>query len=193
MKRTVCFPVLFLFSLLGGKVFLLSCRSGDNLTQRITGQTFQPDSTVVRLLGANTCETLYAPAAVVAYKMRSRQSESDTLIGQYAIDRCIGELDASCYSILQFFLKDSANYVLSDEWTKAPFSPNMGFTFLNRDGGEVHLLLAFNGNQLQVMDGDQVVLHRLFRNERYLLRFAIGLLPDSRYLNALFKHSSDSH
>lgn len=187
MKRTVCFPVLLLASLLGGTTLFYSCRSADNMTQRITGQVFQPDSSVVCLLGASTCETLYAPEAVLAYKMRPKQSESDTLIGQYAIDRRIGELDASCYSILQFFLKDSANYVLSDEWVKTPFSPNVGFTFINHDGNEVHLLLAFNGNQLQVVSEDQVLLHRLFRNERYLLRFALGLLPDNRYLNTFLK------
>lgn len=152
------------------------------MTETFTGKDFLFDSIVKTWLGDSICEVLSSPIDVYAYKMRPKQSETDTLIADYAIDYVIGKLDKSCYAALQFFLKDTANYVLTDEQVKTPFSPNIGFEFINRKHEKVSLLLAFNGNQLKVIGQEQTILHKQFKNEYFLLRFAEKLLPQNEFI-----------
>lgn len=185
MKRNIYFSMNLLLSLLVGSVIFFSCKSGQDLTGKITGGDLPADSVVSNLLGDTLCRLLYAPSAVSAYKMRPQQADNDTLIATYAIDYSIGELDASCYSILQFFLKDSTNYVWTDELVKTPFSPNIGFEFTDANREKMFLLLDFNGNQMEIVVQNRIVLHRQFRNEHYLLRFAYGLLPENKYIRSL--------
>lgn len=176
--------LIALFLLVGTAIFF-SCGSSHSLTEKITNQDLPTDSVVSMLLGDTISSFLYSPSAVYAYKMRPQKTETDTLIVDYAIDYLIGELDVSYYSILQFFLKDSSNYVLTNEKVKTPFSPNIGFEFVNHNQEKVYLLLAFNGNQLELIIQNQVILHRQFRNERFLLRFVWGLLPENEYIKSM--------
>lgn len=185
MKRNVCFSTLLLLSLLTGAIILFSCKSNLHLINKVTNQSQPADSVVLNLLGDTISHMLFSPSVVYAYKMRPQKAENDTLIGTYAVDYLIGELDSSYYGILQFFLKDSTNYNWTDELVKTPFSPNIGFEFVGDNQEKIHLLLAFNGCLLEILSRDQVVLHQQFKNEHYLLRFAKGLLPQSKYINHL--------
>lgn len=182
-------PVTVVLAMLASTVFLFSCRSSQELPGRITCRDLPTDSAVSSLLGDTVCNVLYAPSVVYAYKMRPQKTENDTLIAGHAIDYPIGELDASCYSVLQFFLKDSNNYVWTNEKVKTPFSPNIGFEFTGEKQRKIFLLLAFNGYQLAIATQDQVLLHRQFKNEHYLLRFAWSLLPDNKYIKNLLDAS----
>lgn len=159
-----------------------ACKSSRNMTETFTGKDFPFDSVVASWLGDSVCDALCAPSLVYAYKMRPQRAEADTLVGGYAVDYVIGRLDESCYAPLQFFLKDTANYVLGDEVVKTPFSPNIGFEFASPKHGKTYLLLAFNGNQLQIVNQGGTVLHKQFRNKYFLLRFAEKLLPDNEFI-----------
>ena len=86
--------------------------------------------------------------------------------------------------MLQFFLKDTANYVLIDESVKTPFSPNIGFEFIDRRHRKVSLLLGFNGNQLKIISQEQTVLHKRFKNEYFLLRFTERLIPNNEFIKS---------
>ena len=138
-----------------------ACKSSRNVTETFTGKDFPFDSVVVAWLGDSVCDALQAPSWVYAYKMRPKRAETDTLVGGYAVDYVIGRLEESCYVPLQFFLKDTANYVLGDEVVKTPFSPNIGFEFASPKYGKTCLLIAFNGNQLQIVSQDRIVLLKL--------------------------------
>lgn len=159
-----------------------ACKSSRNVTETFTGKDFPFDSVVASWLGDSVCDALCAPSFVYAYKMRPQRSETDTLVGGYAIDYVIGRLGESCYAPLLFFLKDTANYVLGDEVVKTLFSPNIGFEFASSKYGKTYLLIAFNGSQLQVVSQDRTVLHKQFRNKYFLLRFAEKLLPDNEFI-----------
>lgn len=159
-----------------------ACKSSRGVTGTFTGKDFPFDSVVAAWLGDSVCDALHAPSFVYAYKMRPKRAETDTLVGGYAIDYVIGKLDESCYAPLQFFLKDTANYVLNDEVVKTPFSPNIGFEFASPKHGKTYLLIAFNGSQLQIVSQDRIVLHKQFRNKYFLLRFAEKLLPDNEFI-----------
>lgn len=184
MKQKVCCSCLLMFTLLTGSILLTSCMSSRRAARKITSQDLPSDSIISTLLGDTVCHTLYSPSIVHAYKMRPQESERDTMIADYAVDYHIGELDASCYSILQFFLKDKVNYVLTDEIVKTPFSPNIGFEFIGSGQERVYVLLAFNGNQMKVISSNHSI-HKLFKNEHFLHRFAHSLLPDNSYINHL--------
>lgn len=185
MIRNVCFSVLLPLFLLVSTTLFFSCRSCRDATKRISCQDLPIDSVISTLLGDTVCSVLYAPSTVHAYKMRPQQADSDMLIAEYAIDFPIGELDASCYSILQFFLKDSANYVWTDEMVKTLFSPNICFKFTGKNENTVYLLLAFNGNQLKIVTKEKTILYRQFRNEHTLLRLTWALLPENKYIKSL--------
>lgn len=173
-------PITLVFlSFLSG---ISSCTSGRNMTETFTGKDFPFDSVVASWLGDSICNAFHAPSVVYAYKMRPQRAETDTLAGGYAIDRVIGKLDESYYTPLLFFLKDTANYVLTDEMVKTPFSPNIGFEFASHKYGKVLLLLAFNGNQLKVISQGKTILHKTFKNEYFLLRFTERLVPDNAFI-----------
>ena len=172
---------LVLVTLLFLSVFS-ACKSSRGVTETFTGKDFPFDSVVASWLGDSVCDALHAPSWVYAYKMRPKRAETDTLVGGYAIDYVIGRLDESCYAPLQFFLKDTANYILNDEVVKTSFSPNIGFEFASPKYGKTYLLIAFNGNQLQIMNQGKTVLHKQFKNEYFLLRFAEKLLPDNEFI-----------
>ena len=65
---------------------------------------------------------------------------------------------------------------------KTSFSPNIGFEFASPKYGKTYLLIAFNGNQLQIMNQGKTALHKQFKNEYFLLRFAEKLLPDNEFI-----------
>lgn len=164
-----------------------SCRSGQNLPWKIDNHSIVPDSQVVALLGDTICQLVYNPTEVIGYKMRPQKAEQDTLIAQYAIDYKIGELAASYYSILQFFLQDILNYDLSGSIVKTPFEPNIAIKFVDENKEELYLLVAFNGNQLAFVKDDKVYCRQQYIHARYLVKFALGLLPDNEYLKTLLK------
>lgn len=159
-----------------------TCKSSRNMTETFTGKDFPFDSVVAAWLGDSVCDAFHTPSWVYAYKMRPKRAETDTLIGGYAVDYVIGKLDESCYAPLLFFLKDTANYVLSDETVKTLFSPNIGFEFASPKYGKTYLLIAFNGSQLQVVSQGRTVLHKQFKNKYFLLRFAEKLLPGNEFI-----------
>lgn len=155
------------------------------MTGRITIHDFPSDPGVSDFLCDTVRDALFSPATVYAYKMRPQKTEKDTLVTGHAIDYTIGELDVSCYSILQFYLKDITNYVCTDEKVKTLFTQNIGFVFEGVNNEKVYLLLAFNGNQLEIVYRDSPILRCQFTNERYLLRFAYALLPENEYIENL--------
>lgn len=99
MKRNVCFSTLPLLSLLTGAIILFSCKSNLPLSNKVTNQSQPADSVVLNLLGDTLSHMLFSPSVVYAYKMRPQKAENDTLIGTYAVDYLIGELDSSYYGI----------------------------------------------------------------------------------------------
>lgn len=164
-----------------------SCRSSQNIPRKIDNHSIVPDSQVVVLLGDTICQFVYSPTEVIGYKMRPQKAEQDTLIAQYTIDYKIGELAASYYSILQFFLQDILNYDLSGSIVKTPFEPNIAIKFVDENKEELYLLVAFNGNQLAFVKDDKVYCRQQYVHARYLVKFALGLLPDNEYLKTLLK------
>lgn len=168
---------------------VLSCRSNQEITKNFVGSDFLFDPVVSGWLGDSVMCIIETPKEVYAYKLKPKSSEQDMLIGEYAVDTVIGRLDVSYYAPLQFFLKDSANYILADESVKTPFSPNVGFEFINEKQEKVHILLAFNGNQLEVLYQGLVVVHKEFRNEYFLLRFVEKLLPENQFIKRKLLHN----
>lgn len=173
-------PVIFIFLSIFSA--LSACKSSQDMAKTFKEQDFPFDSLITGWLGDSICEVFYEPSGVYAYKMRPTYAETDTLIGGYAVDYLIGRLDESCYAVLQFFLKDTANYVLTDESVKTPFSPNIGFEFIDRRHRKVSLLLGFNGNQLKIISQERTVLHKQFKNEYFLLRFTERLIPNNEFI-----------
>ena len=49
------------------------------------------------------------------------------------------------------------------------------------------MLGAFNGNQLAFVKDDKVYCRQQYVHARYLVKFALGLLPDNEYLKTLLK------
>lgn len=152
------------------------------MTKTFREQDFPFDSLITSWLDNSICDVFYEPYRVYAYKMRPTYAPTDTTIGGYAIDYCIGRLDESYYAVLLFFLKDTANYVLTDENVKTPFSPNIGFEFIDRKNRKVSLLLGFNGNQLKIIYQEQTVLHKQFKNKYFLLKFTERLIPNNEFI-----------
>lgn len=178
---------LFVFVLL--VLSVLSCRSNQKITKTYVGSDFPFDAVVSTWLGDSVKHIIESPLAVHAYKLKPQCSKQDALVGEYAVDSVIGQLDISYYAALQFFLKDSANYILTDENVKTPFSPNLGFEFVGRKHEKVYILLAFNGNQLEVLYHGDIIAHKMFRNKYFLLRFTEKLLPENEFIKRELLHN----
>ena len=76
-------------------------------------------------------------------------------------------------------MQDILNYDQSGSIVKTPFEPNIAIKFV--------LLVAFNGNQLAFVKDDKVYCRQQYVHARYLVKFALGLLPDNEYLKTLLK------
>lgn len=178
-------PIVVGFALLS---ILFSCKSSHCAMAKLTGESIPFDSAIHESLGDTICNVLSFPSSVYAYKMCPPKAGKDTLAAAYGVDSIIGKLDISYYAALQFYLKDSTNYILSDDFVKTPFSPNIGFEFVGHKKEKVYLLLAFNGNQLKVLTPERTIWHRQFKNEYFLLKFASLLLPTNEYIRKKLSH-----
>ena len=74
------------------------------------------------------------------------------------------------------------NYDQSGSIVKTPFEPNIAIKFVDENKEELYLLVAFNGNQLAFVKDDKV-----YCRQQYVVKFALGLLPDNEYLKTLLK------
>ena len=79
------------------------------------------------------------------------------------------------------------NYDQSGSIVKTTFEPNIAIKFVDENKEELYLLVAFNGNQLAFVKDDKVYCRQQYVHARYLVKFALGLLPDNEYLKTLLK------
>ena len=172
---------ILLFALIGILVFI-SCNTQKHL---ITNSIIIPDSTVVNFYGKEITDILFSPEKVKIYKVRPKTKADSTvqIIGEFAVDSLLGELDKSYYSILQFMLHDSTNYRFDSSINKCQFSPYIAYEF-SRQQKKVSVLLNLGCKQWGVAYKD-TMFYEENNCEYELVRFTHLIVPKNKYINNL--------
>ncbi len=166
----------------GVLLIFLSC---NNQKQLIESSVIKPDSTVSDFYGKEISNIIFSPEKVKVYKIRPKTKADSTIkiIGNFAVDSLLGELDKSYYSILQFMLHDSTNYRFDSLINKCQFSPHIAYEF-SKNNKKASILLNLGCKQWGVSYKD-TVFYEENNCEYKLLRFTHLINTNDKYINTL--------
>ncbi len=164
---------------------LLMLGSCDTHKRLITCSVMKPDSTVVAFYGKEISNIIFSPEKVNFYKIRPKTKNDSVknLIGEFAIDSLVGEIDSSYYSILLFMLCDSTNYKIDTAINKCHFSPYVAYEFIKHQK-RVSVLLNLGCQQWGIAYKD-TMFYEENNCENKLIRFTHSIIPKDKYINNL--------
>lgn len=159
-------------------------------SSKIGSKSFSPDESVSKLWGDTVCNILFSPSKVNCYTLKVQDKNDEVkkrITNEFSLDKNVGTLEKNYYPILQFLLQDSINYQFEPTAiNKCFFEPYLAFEFV-KGKEKAYVLIAYNCECWGVVYKDKLTVSP-YLCHRELLRFAKGILPDDRYINALLTY-----
>jgi hypothetical protein len=151
------------------------------------------DNAVVTIFGDSIARIIYSPKKVNVYTLKKMEGEPNKkvkTINGYEVEKELKNISVSDYAVLQFLMKDTANYQ-SDSLSerKCYFVPYLAYEFV-KEKEKATVIIAFNCECLGVWYNGNL-LQKPYTCHRDLVRLSHALLPDDKYLNKLITYFNE--
>jgi hypothetical protein len=157
------------------------------------GQNVNQDDAVAKIFGDSVARIIYSPKSVNVYTLKKAEGEPNKkvkTINGYEVVKELKNVSVSNYAVLQFLMKDTANYQLDSlAERKCYFVPYLAYEFV-KGKEKATVIIAFNCECLGVLYKGELK-QKPYTCARDLIRVSYALLPDDKYLKKLLSYFND--
>lgn len=153
--------------------------------KKLNSELIVPGDSVKEVLGEENCSVIFSPSKVKLYRLSPEKAgDNDKTIGGYKIEKDMGTIDKTYYSILLYFLSDNAEYLKGSVYPAAPFIPEVAVEFTKKKE-VVSIVFSFSGGQLQVVTAGKAQKPVKYYNEQHIMKYFQNIFNDKNWQKIL--------